>query len=134
MKNVTFVKCGAVVLFVTALFTFVSSGKTKSADLKSAQSLVEDIPTIQSFLDAGLATELMAVEANLLGYGAKIISSPTIALNGENKEHFKKILGIPSDMNAKAVLLIGKYDQKNLDAVTGATTRKDKSEVVTFVK
>ena len=51
MKNVTFVKCGAVVLFVTALFTFVSSGKTKSADLKSAQSLVEDIPTIQSFLD-----------------------------------------------------------------------------------
>ena len=58
----------------------------------------------------------------------------TIALNGENKDYFKKVLGIPEDMGAKAVLLIGKYDQKKLDAVTGATTRKDKSEVVTFVK
>ena len=34
-----------------ALFTFVSAGKTKTADLKSAQGVVEDIPTIQAFLD-----------------------------------------------------------------------------------
>ena len=118
-----------------ALFTFVSAGKTKAADLKSAQGVVEDIPTIQAFLDepvpdsdlqkivnAGINSQSAmngqswhfsvvtnkAVEANFLGYGAKIISSPTIALNGDNKEHFKKILGIPEDMSAKAVLIIGK--------------------------
>ena len=34
-----------------ALFTFVSVGKTKTADLKSTQGVVEDIPTIQAFLD-----------------------------------------------------------------------------------
>ena len=51
MKKVPCVKCGAVVLFATALFPFVSAGKTKTADFKSAQSLVEDIPAIQFFLD-----------------------------------------------------------------------------------
>lgn len=39
-----------------------------------------------SEFDARFATQLMAVEANLLGYGAKIISSPTITLNGEKKD------------------------------------------------
>ena len=87
-----------------------------------------------SELDAGLATELMTAEAVLLGYGTKIISSPTMVLNGEEKANYQKLLGIPSDMSAKAVVLIGKYDQKNLDAVSSATARKQKDEVVTFVK
>ena len=87
-----------------------------------------------SEFDAGLAAQLMAVESFARGYGVKIISSPTIALNGANKAEYKKILGIPEDMNAKAVLLIGKYDKSNIDAVTGATTRKDKNEVVTFIQ
>ena len=87
-----------------------------------------------SEFDAGLATQLMAVETYALGYGAKIISSPTIALNGANKAEYKKALGIPEDMNAKAILLIGKYDKTNVDAVTGATTRKAKDEVSTFIQ
>ena len=55
-------------------------------------------------------------------------------MNGANKEEYKKLLGIPENMSVKAVLLIGKYDSAKSDAVTGATTRKDKSEIVTFVK
>lgn len=35
---------------------------------------------------------------------------------------------------AKAGILIGKCDEKNIDAVSSATVRKDKSEVVTYVK
>lgn len=84
--------------------------------------------------DAGLASELMTIEAVLLGYGTKIISSPTIVLNGSDKEEYKKILGIPADMSAKGVILIGKYDQENADGVTSATLRKDKKEIVTYVK
>ena len=87
-----------------------------------------------SEFDAGLAAQLMAVETFALGYGAKIISSPTIVLNGENKAEYKNALGIPEEMNAKAVILIGKYDKSNADAVTGATPRKDKNEVATFVE
>lgn len=82
--------------------------------------------------DAGLATEMMTVEAVLLGYGTKIISSPTIVLNGEDKVEYQKMLGIPSEMSVKGVLLIGNYE--NTDAVTGATTRKDNKEIVTYVK
>ncbi|MCR5331809.1 MAG: hypothetical protein K6E62_11590 [Lachnospiraceae bacterium] len=39
--------------------------------------------------DAGLACQTMSVEAQLLGYGTKIISSPTIALNGEKQAEYK---------------------------------------------
>lgn len=84
--------------------------------------------------DAGLASELMTVEAVLLGYGTKIISSPTIVLNGPDKAEYQKMLGIPSDMSVKGVILIGKYDQSKTDAVTSATTRKDNKEIVTYVK
>jgi len=87
-----------------------------------------------SEFDAGLATQLMTIEAISLGYGTKIISSPTIALNGENQAEYKKALEIPEAMNAKAVILIGKYDKSKADAVTGATPRKDKDEVVSFIK
>ena len=87
-----------------------------------------------SEFDAGLATQLMTIEAISLGYGTKIISSPTIALNGENQAEYKKALEIPETMNAKAVILIGKYDKSKADAVTGATPRKAKDEVVSFIK
>ena len=42
-----------------------------------------------SDFDAGLATQIMAVESVLLGYGTKIISSPTIVLNGDEKDSYK---------------------------------------------
>lgn len=84
--------------------------------------------------DAGLATEMMTVQAALLGYGTKIVSSPTIVLNGEEKEEYKKSLGIPDDMSAKAVILVGYYDKAESDAVTGATPRKAAGDVVNYVK
>ncbi len=83
--------------------------------------------------DAGLATQMMAVEAVLLDYGTKIISSPTIVLNGEDRESYKQLLGIPDGMSVKGVLLVGSCDSAAADAVSGATPRKDTKEVVTFV-
>ena len=87
-----------------------------------------------SDFDAGLATQIMAVESVLLGYGTKIISSPTIVLNGDEKDSYKEQLGIPDGMSVKGVLLIGKADLSKADASSGATPRKDKKETVTFVK
>ena len=87
-----------------------------------------------SDLDAGLATENMAAEAALLGYGTKIVSSPTMALNGEKQDEYRQKLGIPEDMSAVCVLLVGKTDTANFDAVTSATPRNSVEEVVTYIK
>ncbi|MDO5444900.1 MAG: nitroreductase family protein [Eubacteriales bacterium] len=86
-----------------------------------------------SELDAGLATQNMSVEAQLLGYGTKIISSPTISLNGPNQAEYKELLGIPDDMAAVCVLLIGKTNTEEFDAVSGATERNNINEIVTYL-
>ena len=65
-------------------------------------------------LNAGLACQNMSVTAQLLGYGSKIISSPTIALNGEKQEEYREVLGIPEDYTAVAILLIG-YEDTTVD-------------------
>jgi len=72
-----------------------------------------------SALDAGLVTQNMSAEAQLLGYGTKIIASPTIALNGEKQTEYRELLGIPDDMSAVCMLLIGKTDAEAYDAVSG---------------
>ena len=87
-----------------------------------------------SEFDAGLATQVMTVESVLLGYGTKIISSPTMVLNGKDKTEYDKLLGIPSGMSVKGIILIGKYEQAKSDAISAASSRKEKNEVVTFVK
>ena len=67
----------------------------------------------------------------MLGYGAKIVSSPCIMINSE----YKNKLNIPSDMNAVAVVLIGKVrDVEGYDAITSATTRKPLDEISTIIK
>ena len=89
-----------------------------------------------SALDAGLACQNMSVTAQLLGYGTKIISSPTMALNGEKQEDYRQLLGIPEDQAAAAILLIGREDttvDETADGYTGATARNPMDEVVTFV-
>ena len=89
-----------------------------------------------SELSAGLAVQNMSVEAQLLGYGSKIISSPTIALNGERQAEFAELLGIPDGQTAVAVLLVGYEDTSvdtAMDGYTGATARSPMSEKVTFV-
>jgi len=87
-----------------------------------------------SDLDAGLAAEVMTAEAVLLGYGTKIVSSPTIVLNGPDKAEYQKLLGIPADMSVKCVILIGYPEDAQTDAVSTATIRKDSAEVVTYIK
>lgn len=86
-----------------------------------------------SQLDAGLACQNMSVAAQLLGYGTKIISSPTMTLNGSRKAEFDAMLGIPDGMKAVAVLFIGAIDTTT-DGVSGATTRNPLNEMVTYVK
>ena len=88
-----------------------------------------------SEFDAGLACQNMSAAAQLLGYGSKIISSPTMALNGANQDEYREILGIPADYSAVAVLLIGyeEAEAETADAVTSATARNPMDEVVTFV-
>ena len=90
----------------------------------------------ESELDAGLACQNMSVTAQLLGYGSKIISSPTMALNGTNQETYKELLGIPAEYAAVAVLLVGYEDtsvDETVDGYTGATERNPLDTMVTYV-
>jgi len=85
----------------------------------------------------GLACQNMSVTAQLLGYGSKIISSPTIALNGEKQEEYRAVLGIPEDYTAVAILLIGYEDttvDQTADTYSGATERNPMADVVTYVE
>ena len=88
-----------------------------------------------SELDAGLACQTMSVTAQLLGYGTKILTSPTIVLNGEKQGEYRQLLGIPEDYSAAAVLLVGCVDSsvEEADGVTGATERNPLNEQVTYV-
>ena len=90
-----------------------------------------------SELDAGLACQNMSVTAQLLGYGTKIISSPTMALNGSKQAEYRELLGIPENQSAAAILLIGREDtsiNETIDGYTGATVRNSFEEVVTYIK
>ena len=90
-----------------------------------------------SELDAGLACQTMSVAAQLLGYGTKIISSPTLAVNGENQAAYREQLGIPENQAAAAFLLIGMEDtsmDESADAYTSATPRNPLDEMVTYVE
>ena len=88
-----------------------------------------------SELDAGLACQTMSVTAQLLGYGTKILTSPTIALNGDKQEEYRQTLGIPEGYSAAAVLLVGYADEsgEEADGAAGATERNPLDEQVTYV-
>ena len=73
--------------------------------------------------DCGLATQNMVIAASALGYGVKIVSSPTMTLNGENHDALCEKLGVDPAMQAVAVLLIGHADD-TVDAASSATTRE----------
>lgn len=87
-------------------------------------------------INAGLATQNMAIMAQLLGYGTKIETSPATAIN-ENLTTFGSRLGIPENQKAKTIIKIGKIDTKineSVDGYTAATTRNGFSEMATIVK
>lgn len=75
----------------------------------------------------------MSAEAQLLGYGTKIMTAPTMSLNNDE---YKEMLSIPEEHKIVAVLIVGKVATKedNADTITSATTRNDFNEVVTIIK
>ena len=81
--------------------------------------------------DCGLACQNMVIAASALGYGTKIISSPTMTLNGANHDALCQKLGVDPSLTALAVLLIGKPD---VDAATSASVRSSMDEKVSFIK
>lgn len=83
--------------------------------------------------DCGLACQNMVVAATMLGYGTKIVSSPTMALNGDKHDILCQILGVDISLSAIAVLLVG-YRDDSTDAVTNASVRNALEEKVSFVE
>lgn len=83
--------------------------------------------------DCGLACENMVIAALALGYGTKIVSSPTMALNGDNHDALCEKLGVDKALSAVAVLLIGRADDA-VDGVTSASTRNTVEEKVSYIK
>ena len=73
--------------------------------------------------DCGLATQNMVIAASALGYGVKIVSSPTMTLNGDKHDEICRKLGVDTSLKAVAVLLIGK-PAEGVDATTGASVRE----------
>ena len=83
--------------------------------------------------DCGLATQNMVIAANALGYGTKIVSAPTMALNGEKHDEICEKLGVDKAYQAVAVLLVG-YTNTEVDGATGASVRSALEEKVSFTK
>lgn len=78
--------------------------------------------------DCGLAAESMFLAAHSIGLGARIYGSPVENINSK-KETFQ----LPSGYKAVVVLRIGNVD-KSVDAVSGATPRKNPEEVINYKK
>ena len=83
--------------------------------------------------DAALAVMAMYIEAQLLGYGSKIFIYPTITLNGDRQAEFREILGIPDNMTAKAILIVGVEDRYT-DAVSAPTGRYPFDDMVSIIR
>ena len=119
------------------------SGPEKPSEGGSAKAGIADAPLAivvscqaGSELDAGLACQNMAAEAQLLGYGTKILTSPTMVLNGQERETYRELLDIPDDQAAAAVLLIGREDtslSEETDGVTGPSVRSAYEDMVTLL-
>ena len=86
-----------------------------------------------SELDAGLAVQNMSAAAQLSGYGTKIMTAPTMALN---TDEYKEMLSVPEGHKIAAVLIVGKAasEKDNPDAVSAATTRNDFDDMVTIIE
>ena len=78
--------------------------------------------------DCALATENMFIAAHSLGLGAHIYTGPIRSINSKKQE-----FSIPTGYRAIAVLRIGHVND-NVDAVSSATIRKKKEDIVNFVK
>ena len=93
----------------------------------------EGTPSPDASFDCGLAVQNMVIAAHALGYGTKIVSSPTMSLNGDNHDALCEKLGADPAYQAVAVLLLGRPDT-DVDGYAGASVRSDIAEKVSFVK
>ena len=121
----------------TAGGNHAATGSVLKAGIADAPLVIVVSCSDGSELDAGLACQTMSVAAQLLGYGTKIISSPTLEVNGENQAAYREQLGIPENQAAAAFLLIGMEDtsmDESADAYTSATPRNPLDEMVTYVE
>ena len=84
--------------------------------------------------DAGLVTQAMSIEAQLLGYGTKLFISVRPTLNGEREQEFREILQIPDNMSAIAVMIIGKENHDLApDAISTPTSRYPAEYIVSYI-
>ena len=112
------------------------TGSSNKAGITDAPLVIVISCKSGSELDAGLACQNMSATAQLLGYGTKILTSPTMALNGTNQDTFSELLGIPEGYSAAAILLIGHEDTSvdtSVDGYTGATSRNPAEDMVTYI-
>ena len=91
----------------------------------------ENTPSPDPSFDCGLAAQNMMIAANALGYGTKIVSAPTMSLNGENHDEICAKLGVDPAYKAVAVLLLG-YTDPSVDGATGASVRSAFEDKVSF--
>ena len=112
------------------------SGGANKAGITDAPLVIVISCKAGSELDAGLACQNMSGVAQLMGYGTKIVTSPTMALNGANQDTYRELLGIPEGYSAAAILLIGHEDTSvdtSMDGYTGATSRNSAEDMVTYI-
>lgn len=122
LLSLSLVCCSASVSFADSVIdTIMTAGTTQA--FTAAPVSEDDLTTI---LQAGLA-------AASLGYGVKIVSSPTMTLNGTDHDALCAQLGVDPSMQAVAVLLIGCPDT-GTDTTSSATTRSEFSEKVSMIK
>ena len=110
------------------------SAKAAMGDSPAAIILYKNdgTPSPDASFDCGLACQNMVIAAAALGYGTKIVSSPTMALNGDNHDALCEKLGVDPAYQAVAVLLIGREDT-SVDGSSGASVRSAMSDKVNFV-
>ena len=89
----------------------------------------ESTPSPDPDFDCGLAAQNMYIAASSLGYGVKIVSSPTMTLNGEDHDAICEKLGVPVSFKAVAVLLVGTPDV-TADGVSGRSAFSDKAVII----
>lgn len=109
------------------------SGKVGLGDSPVAIVIYKDpaASSTNADFECGLACQNMVIAANALGYGAKIVSSSAMALNGDNHDALCEKLGVDTSFSAVAVLLIGRTDS---EADAGASVQSTMDEKVSFAE
>jgi nitroreductase len=78
-------------------------------------------------LDCALAAQSVYLAAQALGYGSHIYTGPIDTVNSSLKGQ----LGLPSDHSAVVIVRVGRL-QGQVDAVSGASSRRTAEELVTY--